>query len=189
LLRSSDQQERLAYDHESAAPLMRGVSVKIVGRKGATSKSVRLRTQSAQRNLGSEPSGDTPPRHIPRSTLLRALPACRAVWLSAPGIAGQEQTRVTCPTSWLPRVSRAVRAAAPASGPCERSFGNFNGAVNRYNSHIVYIDRRTERGKRDASQRSAIMLTVTHLCYFATVVTIGILLGVVIQAKAYAGVK
>jgi hypothetical protein len=61
--------------------------------------------------------------------------------------------------------------------------------VNRYNSHIVYIDRRTERGKRDASQRSAIMLTVTHLCYFATVVTIGILLGVVIQAKAYAGVK
>ena len=34
------------------------------------------------------------------------------------------------------------------------------------------------------------MLTVTHLCYFATVVTIGILLGVVIaQAKANAGVK
>jgi hypothetical protein len=34
------------------------------------------------------------------------------------------------------------------------------------------------------------MLTVTHLCYFATVVTIGILLGVVIgQTKANAGVK
>jgi hypothetical protein len=37
------------------------------------------------------------------------------------------------------------------------------------------------------------MLTVTHLCYFcyfATVVTIGILLGVVIgQAKANAGAK
>ena len=33
------------------------------------------------------------------------------------------------------------------------------------------------------------MLTVTHLCYFATVVTTGILLGVVIRAKAYAGVK
>jgi hypothetical protein len=33
------------------------------------------------------------------------------------------------------------------------------------------------------------MLTVTHLCYFATVVTIAILLGVVIRAKAYAGVK
>jgi hypothetical protein len=34
------------------------------------------------------------------------------------------------------------------------------------------------------------MLTVTHLCYFASVVTVGILLGVVIvQAKANAGVK
>jgi hypothetical protein len=34
------------------------------------------------------------------------------------------------------------------------------------------------------------MLTVTHLCYFATVVTIGILLGVVIgQPDANAGVK
>ena len=34
------------------------------------------------------------------------------------------------------------------------------------------------------------MLTVTHVCYFATVVTIGILLGIVIgQAKANAGVK
>ena len=33
------------------------------------------------------------------------------------------------------------------------------------------------------------MLTVTHLCYFATVVTIVILLGVVIGAKANAGVK
>jgi hypothetical protein len=34
------------------------------------------------------------------------------------------------------------------------------------------------------------MLTMAHLCYFATVVTIGILLGVVIgQAKANAGVK
>ena len=33
------------------------------------------------------------------------------------------------------------------------------------------------------------MLTVTRLCYFATVVTIGILLGVVMQAKANAGVK
>jgi hypothetical protein len=34
------------------------------------------------------------------------------------------------------------------------------------------------------------MLTVTNLCYFATVVTIGILLGVVIgQWKANAGVK
>ncbi len=33
------------------------------------------------------------------------------------------------------------------------------------------------------------MLTVTQLCYIATVVTIGILLGIVIQAKAYAGVK
>lgn len=33
------------------------------------------------------------------------------------------------------------------------------------------------------------MLTVTHLCYIATVVTIGILLGVVIRAKAYAGLK
>jgi hypothetical protein len=34
------------------------------------------------------------------------------------------------------------------------------------------------------------MRTVDHLCYFATVVTIGILLGVVIgQAKANAGVK
>ena len=34
------------------------------------------------------------------------------------------------------------------------------------------------------------MLTVTHLCYFATVVTIGILLGVVIgQPNANAGVK
>ncbi len=34
------------------------------------------------------------------------------------------------------------------------------------------------------------MLTVTHLCYFATVVTIGILLGVVIgQPNANAGMK
>jgi hypothetical protein len=34
------------------------------------------------------------------------------------------------------------------------------------------------------------MLTVTHLCYFATVVTIGILLGVVIgQLSANVGVK
>ena len=33
------------------------------------------------------------------------------------------------------------------------------------------------------------MLTVTHLCYVATVVTISILLGVVIEAKAHAGVK
>jgi hypothetical protein len=33
------------------------------------------------------------------------------------------------------------------------------------------------------------MLTVTHLCYFATVVTVVILLGVVIRQKAYAGVK
>jgi hypothetical protein len=34
------------------------------------------------------------------------------------------------------------------------------------------------------------MLTVTHqLCYFATVVTIAILLGVIGQAKAHAGVK
>ena len=34
------------------------------------------------------------------------------------------------------------------------------------------------------------MLTVTHLCYFATVVTIGILLGIVMwKSKANAGVK
>lgn len=33
------------------------------------------------------------------------------------------------------------------------------------------------------------MLTVTHLCYFATVVTICILLGVVIAAKANVGVN
>ena len=33
------------------------------------------------------------------------------------------------------------------------------------------------------------MLTVTHVFYFATVVTIGILLGVVVQAKANSGVK
>jgi hypothetical protein len=34
------------------------------------------------------------------------------------------------------------------------------------------------------------MLTVTHLCYFATVVTISILLGIVIgQPNAKAGVK
>jgi hypothetical protein len=33
------------------------------------------------------------------------------------------------------------------------------------------------------------MLTVTHLFYFAALVTTAILLGVVIQAKAYAGVK
>jgi hypothetical protein len=33
------------------------------------------------------------------------------------------------------------------------------------------------------------MLTVTHLCYFATVVTICILLGIVIGAKANVGVK
>ena len=33
------------------------------------------------------------------------------------------------------------------------------------------------------------MLTVTNLCYFATVVTVGILLGVVGRAKASAGVK
>jgi hypothetical protein len=33
------------------------------------------------------------------------------------------------------------------------------------------------------------MLTVTNLCYVATVVTIGILLGVVIGAKANPGVK
>ena len=33
------------------------------------------------------------------------------------------------------------------------------------------------------------MLTVTHLCYFATVVTIVILLGVVIGAKANVGMK
>jgi hypothetical protein len=34
------------------------------------------------------------------------------------------------------------------------------------------------------------MLTVTNLCYVATVVTIGILLGIVIgQTKANAGVK
>ena len=33
------------------------------------------------------------------------------------------------------------------------------------------------------------MLTVTHLCYFATVVTVAILLGVDRQAKANSGVK
>ena len=33
------------------------------------------------------------------------------------------------------------------------------------------------------------MLTVTHLCYFATVVTIGILLGIVIGAKIDTGVQ
>ena len=33
------------------------------------------------------------------------------------------------------------------------------------------------------------MPTVTHLCYFATVVTIVILLGVVIAAKANVGVN
>jgi hypothetical protein len=33
------------------------------------------------------------------------------------------------------------------------------------------------------------MLTVTRLCYFATVVTIGILLAVIGRAKASAGVK
>jgi hypothetical protein len=34
------------------------------------------------------------------------------------------------------------------------------------------------------------MLTLTHFCYFTTVVTIGILLGVVIvQMKANAGVR
>jgi hypothetical protein len=33
------------------------------------------------------------------------------------------------------------------------------------------------------------MLTVNHLCYFATFVTIVILLGIVIEAKAHAGVK
>ncbi len=34
------------------------------------------------------------------------------------------------------------------------------------------------------------MLTVTHICYVATVITIGILLGVVIgHSKANAGVK
>ena len=34
------------------------------------------------------------------------------------------------------------------------------------------------------------MLTVTHLCYVATVVTVGILLGIVIgQTKANAGAK
>ena len=33
------------------------------------------------------------------------------------------------------------------------------------------------------------MLTVTNLCYFATVVTIAILLGIVMQAKANSGVK
>jgi hypothetical protein len=33
------------------------------------------------------------------------------------------------------------------------------------------------------------MLSVTNLCYFATVVTIGILLGIVIGTKADAGVK
>jgi hypothetical protein len=34
------------------------------------------------------------------------------------------------------------------------------------------------------------MLTVTHFCYFATVVTIGILLGIVIgHSEANAGVK
>ena len=32
------------------------------------------------------------------------------------------------------------------------------------------------------------MLTVTHVFYLATVVTVGILLGLVIRAKAYAGV-
>jgi hypothetical protein len=33
------------------------------------------------------------------------------------------------------------------------------------------------------------MVTVTRVFYFAAVVTIGILLGVVVQAKASAGVK
>jgi hypothetical protein len=33
------------------------------------------------------------------------------------------------------------------------------------------------------------MLTVTHLCYLATVATIGILLVVIAQAKAYSGAK
>jgi hypothetical protein len=33
------------------------------------------------------------------------------------------------------------------------------------------------------------MLTVTHVFYFASVVTIGILLGIVVQAKAKTGVK
>ena len=33
------------------------------------------------------------------------------------------------------------------------------------------------------------MLTVTHLCYFSTVVTVAILLGVIVQAKASSGVK
>jgi hypothetical protein len=33
------------------------------------------------------------------------------------------------------------------------------------------------------------MPTVPHLCYFATAVTVVILLGIVVQAKANAGVK
>src|SRR5271166_4224765 len=33
-----------------------------------------------------EPSGDTPPRHIPLSTSSAHSPACRAVWLYALGI-------------------------------------------------------------------------------------------------------
>jgi hypothetical protein len=33
------------------------------------------------------------------------------------------------------------------------------------------------------------MPTVTHVCYIATVVTIGILLGIVAHAKAISGIK
>jgi hypothetical protein len=34
----------------------------------------------------------------------------------------------------------ATRTGRPAGVPCERSFASFTGAVNRYNSHVVYID-------------------------------------------------
>ena len=46
-----------------------------------------------------EPSGDTAPRHIPCSTSLRAFPACRAVWLDAPGNLNLAQPPRVAPAS------------------------------------------------------------------------------------------
>ena len=57
--------------------------------------------------------------------------------------------------------------------------------MNGYESDIVYIGVLNEVSVMPANENAVMLTPVTHLCYVATAVTIGILLGGVIgQAKA-----
>jgi hypothetical protein len=64
----------------------------------------------------------------------------------------------------------------------------FTGSVNTYNIQIVYIGGLNGIGALPATGSPA-MPTVTHLFYFAALVTTAILLGIVTRAKVSAGVK